>query len=269
MIDVLREIRTIHADNLKRLQRCKSRQIFAGSLRVRIRSVVDAYFRTDRPVLRGHYRNSGAFSKLDEQMQALLSLTQRNSTRAKYVDLLKGILRELDAIELQLLPVTGDLVGMDASYDDQGIVLMREQCSPSAARCYRQGLQDLSDSSRQSWRGTATEFRETLREVLDSLASDDDVSATPGFKLEPNTHRPTMRQKARYILKQRKSNELETVVSLVDTVDERFGGFVRNVYSQSSATVHSSGLEQEIRSLKKYVDLALNDLLGATTSIAV
>jgi hypothetical protein len=59
-----------------------------------------------------------------------------------------------------------------------------------------------------SWRGPATDFRESLRETLDHLAPDSAVKAEPGFKLEQNTSGPTMKQKVRFILKKRGVSKL-------------------------------------------------------------
>jgi hypothetical protein len=74
-----------------------------------------------------------------------------------------------------------------------------------------------------------------------------------------------MRQKARYILGARKArtNSIDAIASLADTVDERFGGFVRNVYSSSSGSVHCDQVKAEVWALKRYVDLALTDLIGS------
>src|SRR5205085_2867453 len=71
------------------------------------------------------------------------------------------------------------------------------------ARSYRQVLIDLSEARRLSYRGTATELREVVREVLDHLAPDDQVTSTAGYKQQPGTDGPTMTQKARFILKAR------------------------------------------------------------------
>jgi 2-polyprenyl-6-methoxyphenol hydroxylase-like FAD-dependent oxidoreductase len=46
-------------------------------------------------------------------------------------------------------------------------------------------------------------MREALRETLDALAPDTEVEKMPGYRLEPSAQRPSMRQKARFILKNR------------------------------------------------------------------
>ena len=49
---------------------------------------------------------------------------------------------------------------------------------PSSARSYEQAIRDLQSADRLSWRGPATDLRESLRETLDHLAPDADVAAT-------------------------------------------------------------------------------------------
>ena len=55
-----------------------------------------------------------------------------------------------------------------------------------------------------TFRGTASELREALRETLDHLAPDEDVMKAPGFKLERDRKAPTQKQKVRFILRSRR-----------------------------------------------------------------
>jgi hypothetical protein len=263
MIDCVRECRRIYESLRQQIMKLRVDQVAAVSIREAIRNSVDAYFRTDRPILTNYYE-SNAFSELDIHMQELLSLSQHRSLRSRYVKALRAIVKAFDKLEIHLLPRTVDKVGVQLSAQYEALANSVERVSPAAAKCYRQGVMDLDDSYRTSWRGTATEFREAVREVLDAMATDEDVQASPGYRHEAGAKRPTMRQKARFTLMSRKAktNSIETVGSLADTVDERFGGFVRNVYSSSSGSVHCHTGKEEIIALKRYVDLALGDLLG-------
>ena len=54
-----------------------------------------------------------------------------------------------------------------------------------------------------SYRGTANEIRETLRETLSYLAPDSEVEKQKNFKLEKGHNKPTQKQKVHFILKQR------------------------------------------------------------------
>lgn len=263
MIDSIRECRRIYESLRRQISKLQVEQVQSTPVRESVQSTVDGYFRTDRPLLSNYY-DTKAFVDLDQLIRQLLGLSQHRSLRTRYLSVLRAIVREFDQLELHLLPQTPDKIGLRLDEHTEALCSKLDRVSAAAARCYRQGVNDLNDDQRASWRGTATEFREALREVLDLLASDDEVQNSVGYKPEPGTRRPTMRQKARFILSSRKakSNSVDTVASLADTVDERFGGFVRNVYSSSSGSVHCHSGKEEVTALKRYVDLALHDLLG-------
>ena len=72
--------------------------------------------------------------------------------------------------------------------DDQTIKKL-EALVPSAALSYKQAVLDLNDDSRVSFRGPALELREALREILDHLAPDDEVTAAPGYVQEKDRGR--------------------------------------------------------------------------------
>ena len=118
-------------------------------------------------------------------------------------------------------------------------------------------------TGRHSFRGTAAELREALREILDHLAPDDDVQASSGFKLEPDQTRPTMRQKVRFILKSRRRSDpaIATAEKAADVVDELTASLVRSVYTRASMSTHVSSGPEEVMRIKAYVDVILTDLL--------
>jgi hypothetical protein len=167
-------------------------------------------------------------------------------------------------VELTALPLARSLTGeRQIAERQEALARTLEKVCPAGAACYRQGLTDLGDSSRVSWRGTATELRETLREVLDTLAPDEAVTKAPGFKLEDGAKAPTMKQKTRFILKSRRWSESarKQVEEATDVVEEKVGGFVRSVYSSSSASVHTTGDKKEVLSMLRFVETALAELL--------
>jgi hypothetical protein len=199
-------------------------------------------------------------------MQDLLSYSNRRTQRHKYLNALKEASKELDNLELQSLtrePVPLGTSQTTLSAEDNAIADTLSKISPSAAMSYEQGLQDLADQERKSWRGTVAEFREALRETLDHLAPDRDVKAQPGFKLEKDRLGPLMKQKVVFILKNRqaRSNEIDTAESQVDVIEEKTGVFVRSVYGRSSASTHGVSSRKEAISIKKYVALVLSELL--------
>ena len=137
---------------------------------------------------------------------------------------------------------------------------------PSAAASYNQAILDLKDSTRHSLRGTAMELREAVREVLDHLAPDGDVQCAPGFTLEPGQSKPTMRQKAHFILKKRgyPPSAAKAPEDAVAIADELIASFVRGVYQAGAVAGHGgTGPSQaKFNQLKRYVDAALSELLN-------
>jgi hypothetical protein len=117
--------------------------------------------------------------------------------------------------------------------------------------------------TRSSWRGTAVEFREALREVLDQLAPDAEVEAQPNFKREPDTKGPTMKQKAVFILRARRTKkaQVKTFAEAFDVVDGLIGNLARSVYTRSSVAVHVADSREEARKVRDYVSLVLAELL--------
>ena len=134
---------------------------------------------------------------------------------------------------------------------------------PSAGLSYEQACIDLRSVSRRSYRGAAAELREALREVLDHLASDRDVTAQSGFKLEADQKKPTMKQKVRFILVSRGKGKTQTAPAENSTslVEERVGALARSVYDRSSLSTHVGTTKQEVQQVKAYVDVVLTELL--------
>src|SRR5262249_49930406 len=134
---------------------------------------------------------------------------------------------------------------------------------PAAANCYRQALLDLLSNNRVSWRGTISELRETLRELLDKLAPDSRVMEAVGFKLEEGTHGPTMKQKARFILKarQRAESDRKPIEDAANAVDDMVSAFVRTAYTRSSVSVHTEPNHRDVISVLRLVELAVSELL--------
>jgi hypothetical protein len=135
---------------------------------------------------------------------------------------------------------------------------------PTAALSYEQALRDLAASDeRVSFRGTANELREALRETVDRLAPDDEVIAAPNFKLESGQTGPTQKQKVRHILRSRalaqtarKAPEASIVL-----IEGLVGSVARASYERSSLSAHISSTHNEVRQLKMYVDSVLAELL--------
>lgn len=236
-----------------------------NSVRDRAKQAVQSYFREVRPQLIDLGIEDPAIEQLDGINQEILGLASKRTRTASY----RSKLRQLDTFRISVAtsaeirsasresgttprPVTA----MEAS-----ILATLEKIIPSTALSYRQVLQDLGDDQRISYRGTAAELREVLRELLDHLAPDAEVLKT--MKLEKDQRGPTMKQKATFILKARGVGETarKTPVDAVATVEDSVGSLARSVYTRGSVSTHVVRTRQEVLTIKAYADAVLADLL--------
>ncbi len=88
--------------------------------------------------------------------------------------------------------------------EDEQIISKLDALVPSAALSYKQAILDLKDDSRVSFRGPALELREALREILDHLAPDSQVTVAPGYVQEKDRTGPTMKQKVQTVVQLRR-----------------------------------------------------------------
>jgi len=233
-------------------------QIQANSDCEKIRTLCANYFDARRELV-----DSEAALAADAIFKELHSAARRKPSRAKVVDRLttaKQLLVQLEGTAL--MSAAAKSAGRRTTTDQLIIDTLREVC-PSAAAAYSQALVDLSADSRESWRGPATDLREALRETLDVLAPDDEVTEEPGFKLEKDARRPTMKQKVRYILKKRGTphGAMATPESAVQGIEEILGGITRSVYNRTSISTHTATDKKEVVRVHAWVRLVLCDLL--------
>lgn len=270
MIEIIRGCQRIVQELRASLTTVRTKHVNREDIKEKVRGVVDGYFRTDRPILLHRLRNEELFVDIDRLMQELLRFSQHRTLTTRYKNTLKKLQQEWDHLEISSIPLFGDLTGGEIPQltpAEIQIIETLERLCPSAAACYKQAFGDLNDESRISWRGTAAELREALREVLDTLASDAEVQKSPGFKLEKDARGPTMKQKVAFVLKSRRQSETarKTVEHAADVVEEKVGGFVRSVYNRSSVSVHAGRARDEVLSIKRFVDTVLIDLLEIRT----
>jgi Predicted pPIWI-associating nuclease len=262
-------------DSLAGVERAISRVIAVNvntaTARDAARSFIQDYFREVRPDLTTLGFADSDLDALDEQMQRLLQLANGRNAKASYTRLLREIRQEVQKIELtreyrlgEQRHGNGSTRTVIATDVETKIIETLKQLLPSAALSYEQALRDLANSTeRVSFRGTANELREALRETVDHLAPDEDVMAADGFQLEPDRTGPTQKQKVRYILRSRGLSEAarrapEESVSLIE---ELTGSVARASYTRSALSTHIASTEQEVRQLKMYVDSVLAELL--------
>jgi len=167
------------------------------------------------------------------------------------------------ALSSPAVPAVQSTASASPSREETLILKTLEALVPSAAASYRQGWSDLVGSERLSYRGTAAEFRESLRETLDQLAPDADVQSQNWYKREDGQTKPTMKQKARYILTSRERNKTqrESAEKILTLIEELSGEVMRAVYNRASLATHIHQSKAEVQKIKRYVDIVLFDLL--------
>lgn len=226
------------------------------------------YFKNCRSETSRILGDEKALSDLDEYWQQLIRLAHGNNSKKSYISILTHLLKRTTdlavASHASSSPVELTSSTMSYSQAEQMIVKTLDDLLPSAAQSYRQGLHDLnSGMERFSYRGSACELREALRETLDLLAPDDDIAKQSWFKLETNCSGPTMKQKVRFILSSRGKPKAQRalVEKSVDLVENLCGEVARAVYTRASISTHVQTTKQEVQQMKRYLDAVLFDIL--------
>jgi hypothetical protein len=250
---------------MKSLRGLQSTRVDSAVVKSAVRDAVDFYFRLVRQEIASSGFKAESLANADALAHELLEATHRRATTASYRTKVKELHRLTVEAEKVVLLAGPRLTVQDAlDPTDRRIMETLRSLLPSAALSYEQATLDLAQASRLSWRGPATDLREALRETLDHLAPDKDVTSQPGFKLEPGTSGPTMKQKVRFILKNRGSSRgaMDTPETAVAAVDEAVGSFVRSVYTRSSVSTHTPTERAEVLRVRDWVRVALCELLA-------
>ena len=102
-----------------------------------------------------------------------------------------------------------------------------------------------------------------MRETLDHLAPDAEVETQKWYKPEEKQTKPTMKQKARYILISRAQNRTQraSAEKMFGLIEELSGEVMRAVYNRASLATHVHQSKGEVQQIKRYVDTVLFDLL--------
>jgi hypothetical protein len=266
MLQSVRDLQALVNQLHREVKKTRTKQIYQESVRNSTRAVVDTYFRTTRPDFKRLSVSDELLLPTDGAVHSLLETTHHHSAANTYKDAIKAVhLSLLELEKIALLHNDGDSKSNALQVDsvDLAITTTLKKLLPSAACSYEQAMRDLSGGARLSWRGPATDLREALRETLDHLAPDANVTAQPGFKLEANASGPTMKQKVRYILRQRGMSRgaMDTPESAVEAVEQAVGTFVRSVYSRSSISTHTPTDKKEVTRVRDWVRVVLAELL--------
>lgn len=250
-------------DVRKQISRGHSVQVTSQKQTKAIQQIVDLYFRDVRPSILSHSASSEFVKGIDTEMQDLLVCSHKRTKRSLLKKRLSSMKKKLIQLEGHSLVLVGTDSSTEADFVDGRIIETLKELIPSAAFSYEQALLDIAGPQRKSWRGPATDLREALRETLDHLAPDKDVTSQPGFKLEPDAKGPTMKQKARFILRKRGLSKTlsETPEKAVDSIETVISSFVRSVYKRSSISTHTPTVRDEVLRVRDWVRIVLCELL--------
>lgn len=258
----------LQIETLKRqLNNSKAIQVNSETVRNATRDLVQSYFRSVRPELKTLGLSDESLLLLDRPSQVLLRLSSGRNRRTSYKKELRAITiaRSPLGIEREELFSISAGAGNHSSISAVEIQILEtlRKIISSAAVSYEQALNDLHGPDRLSYRGTATELREALREVLDHLAPDEEVSNSDGFKLEPNAQKPTMKQKARFILSARgvPKNSMSSPQDAIQRIEDSSASLARSIYARSSISTHVATTKGEVMTMKMYVDTVFSELL--------
>jgi len=253
------------------LRNSRGVHVGAAPLRESAKAIVQGYFRDVRRNLVELRCDETKIADLDSAMQHLLRLSNGRNRKQSYTDavgVIKRLLQDLEGerevrIGEQGHSTTGPQTLVYSSFVEGRILATLQPLLPTAALSYEQALRDLADPNRVSFRGTANELREALRELLDHLAPDAAVMGARGFRLETGQTTPTQKQKMRFILKSRELPEgaMKAPEDSVNLVAELTASITRSTYTRAAVATHVLAAKQEVLQMKMYVDSVLAELL--------
>lgn len=249
------------------LRRSKSVLVGSSSLRDDARALVQRYFRELRPSLIALGCEADLVTEMDAEMQALLRLANGRNRRTSYVSVANALKKLRDRVEIDRELRLSEQASAGAVAVRPGleanILATLQKLVPSAALSYEQALHDLAAANRISYRGTANDLRESLRETLDHLAPDEAVKRSPGFKFERDQSRPTQKQKVKHILRSRgaSATAAKAPADAAALADELASSVARSSYQGTSVAAHVLTTRSDVLRMKTYVDSVLADLL--------
>jgi hypothetical protein len=265
---------TSFVEALDAVERAVSRvsavNVNAANARDAAKELIQGYFRRTRPDLVALGIAAEDLALVDDSMQVLLQLANGRNAKRSYTRVLRNIRGELQSLELGREYRLGEQrhsdragAGVVISDVESRILATLRSLVPAAALSYEQALRDLGAADRISYRGTANELREALRETVDRLAPDDEVVAASGFRLEADQTTPTQRQKVRHILVSRRMSATarRSPEESVSLIEELTSTIARASFQRTNVATHIASTQQEVRQLKMWVDTLLAELL--------
>jgi exonuclease VII small subunit len=252
---------------LQRVRKCNTATISLEEVLTLAKSVVNLWFNDVAPFAKFGSDNLDALQVIDSAMNQLLAHTLKAARRESYLATLNEALRAYEkGVYVYLHKTHGAvLAGMlSTGLGGDDVTDALAKISESLSVGYQQVRKDLSDSSRISWRGTANELREVIRELLEILAPDSLVTKAKWYKQDQHTKGATQAQRARFALEQRATQEHRTsaVQETLNLVEESIARLIRKTYQRANSVVHSPQDRDEVKRILGYFDLLARDLLG-------
>jgi hypothetical protein len=240
----------------------RTKTVHPSLLQPAARTIARTYFESVRPELSVIQNRAGLVEEIDFVLQSILQLATSSREKAAYLGQIAELRPYLLEATVDIMKARGSGV-LVLSQIERAILGTLSKMLPPTAASYEQALLDIAQGRRVSWRGSATELREVLRETIDYLAPDNKVSESTGFQLEEGQTAPTQKQKVRFILRARRSNSAAVAVAeaSLTTVEESVAALARSTYRRGSVSTHVATGATEIRNLKRYVDALLAELL--------
>jgi hypothetical protein len=244
-----------------KLRAVKGKQIQSAAIREQGIILVRKFFDVHRPRLRT--ASTTQLEAIDSIFQGMYEVLHTRCSRAKVLAAIKSVRPLLVSAER---PQAGIQEGSGHPEIKAILQTLHQLGMPEAAASITQAAKDFQ-SERLSWRGTVTELREALREVLDHFAPDVEVKAMVGYKQEPNTSGPTMRQKVKYIFDKRGlgKGKSDPAAAAVEGIDSIIGTWVRSVYVRASISTHTHETREEALRVYNWVRVVLSELLEVSS----
>lgn len=250
------------------LRRSRAVNVNSRPLRDQARQLAQTWFRSLRPYLLTVGLPENRLEEFDTLFHYLLRLSLSWNAKSSYTSTITKIASLRAGLEVDVEALRGARFRQaqtvyEPTAVEAAIIATLEKLLPLAAVSYRQVVLDLADPRRVSYRGTATELREVVREVLDHLAPDAEVMRDPGFRPGRDRKAPTMKQKARFILKARGIGDTSRKApeDAVAMLEDQIASIVRDTYERGSASTHSATSRQAVQNFKGYADAVLAELL--------
>jgi Predicted pPIWI-associating nuclease len=260
-LEALDEIAALVSTLETKAAETRSKTLSSQTIQPIARAIAKNYFEFVRPELDIVKSRAGLVDEIDFVIQTLLQLSTTSREKHAYLGQVNELRPYLLEATVDLMKSRGSRLILSAV--ERSILDTLRALLPATAASYEQALRDIAQGARSSWRGTALELREVLRDVIDHLAPDDKVIRAHGFQPERGQQRPTQKQKVRYVLRARRTASAARTVAEASlaTVDEAVATLARSAYQSGSASGHTAASSKEIRNLKRYIDALLAELL--------